>query len=142
MNYCLVWNKLYETEHDKYHLLISGRKHEHILTKIGQDIVWESNTVKLLGVTIDNHLKFGNYITNICSKASRELSALAQVANCSLFKKDVFFLLLSLSSNSNSVHLCGWFMGDKPIKDKQTTWKSFKNCSWYCYVIWRCVNYR
>ena len=63
------------------------------MVKIGQNIVWESNVVKLLGVTIDNHSKFDNYVTTICSKSNRKLSALARVAKflsfqkrCTLFK--------------------------------------------------------
>ena len=39
--------------------------------KIGHDIVWGSNAVKLLGVTIDNHLKFCNQVPNSRSKANR-----------------------------------------------------------------------
>ena len=49
-------------------------------TKRGQYICWESNTVTLLGVAIDNNLKFDNYVTNIGSKVTKELSALASVA--------------------------------------------------------------
>ena len=40
----------------KYHLFISGNKHEHMWAKIGDDQVWESRTVKLLGITIDHEL--------------------------------------------------------------------------------------
>ena len=49
----------------KCHLLISRNKHEHMWAKIGQDIVGESNRVKLLGVTTDNHLKFDSYVKSI-----------------------------------------------------------------------------
>ena len=48
---------------DKCHLFTSGSKHEHMWAKIGQEIVWESNTVKLLRVSIENHLKFDNQVT-------------------------------------------------------------------------------
>ena len=78
---------------DKCHLLFSGSKHEHVWVKIGQDIVWKSNIVKLLGVTIDNYLKFDNYVTNIRLRANRKLSVLARATKCfSLSKKEVFFL--------------------------------------------------
>ena len=40
--------------------------------KIGDDQIWESRTVKLLGVTIDNELKFDEYISNVCKKAQKE----------------------------------------------------------------------
>ena len=72
---------------DKYLLLISERKHEHMWAKIGQDIAWESNAVELLGVTIHNLLKYDNYITKTCSKANRKLSALTRVAKFLSFQK-------------------------------------------------------
>ena len=61
---------------NKYHLLISGNKDEQMWTKLERDIVWESNDVKLLGITLDNNLKFDKHVSNICSKANRKLSAL------------------------------------------------------------------
>ena len=38
----------------KYHLLVSGNKYEQMWDKIGDDKIWKSRTVKLLGITIDN----------------------------------------------------------------------------------------
>ena len=40
------------------HLLISGNKKEQMWAKLNRDIVFESNGVKLLGITLDNNLKF------------------------------------------------------------------------------------
>jgi len=48
---------------DKCHLLVSGHKHEHIFVKVGEDTIWESNKVKLLGVTIENELKFDEHVS-------------------------------------------------------------------------------
>ena len=48
--------------------------------KLDEDIVWESNNVELLGVTIDNNLRFDKHVSNICLKANRKLSALTRVA--------------------------------------------------------------
>ena len=52
---------------DKCHLLVSGNKNEHMWVKVGNDKIWESNTVKLLGVTIDNQP--GEYIQERQPKA-------------------------------------------------------------------------
>ena len=62
---------------DKCHLLVAGHKFEQIWAKIGTDLIWESNSVKLLGITIDNHLKFVKHISLLCGKANRKLPALA-----------------------------------------------------------------
>ena len=39
-----------------------------------------SDKEKLLGVTIDNHLKFESHTKNLCSKASQKLCALFRVS--------------------------------------------------------------
>ena len=46
---------------------------------VGETQVWEINQVKLLGITIDNELKFNDNITKICRKANSKLSALTQL---------------------------------------------------------------
>ena len=46
--------------------LSQEKKHEHMWVKISDDQIWESRTVKLLGITIDNELEFDEYISNIC----------------------------------------------------------------------------
>ena len=65
----------------KCHLFVSGNKHENMWAKIGDDQIWESRTVKLLGITIDNELKFDEYISNVCKKAQRKLTVLTRIKN-------------------------------------------------------------
>ena len=61
-----------------------------IIAKLDQDIVMESNDVKLLGVTIDNNLRFDKHVSNICLKANRKLSAFIGVAKFFLFLKSKY----------------------------------------------------
>ena len=72
---------------DKCHLLVSGNKKGQMWAKLDRDIVWESNDVKFLGITLNNKLKFDKHVSNICSKANRKLSTLIRVANFPPFKK-------------------------------------------------------
>ena len=58
---------------DNYHLLVVGHKFEQTWAKFGTDLISESNSVKLLEITIDNHLKFDKYISLLCAKANRKL---------------------------------------------------------------------
>ena len=44
--------------------------------KLDEDMVWESNDVELLGVIIDDNLRFDKHVSNIYLKASRELRCL------------------------------------------------------------------
>ena len=55
--------------------------------KLDQDIVWKSNDVELLGVTIDSNLRFDKHVSKVCLKANRNLSALTRVAKFVPFKK-------------------------------------------------------
>ena len=71
----------------KCHLFVSGNKHEHMWAKIGDDQIWETRTIKLLGVTIDNELKFDEYISNVGKKAQRKLTVLTRIKKYLDFKK-------------------------------------------------------
>ena len=64
---------------DKCHLLVSGHHYEEMFVKIGNDKIWESKSVKLLGITIDKELKFDKYVDKIFSKANRKLSVLSRM---------------------------------------------------------------
>ena len=64
---------------DKFHLLVAGQKYLKIWAKTGTDLISESNSVSLLGIAIDNHLKFDKRISLLCAKANRKLSAFGRI---------------------------------------------------------------
>ena len=64
---------------DKCHLLVAGHKFEHTWVRVGADKIWEDHSVKLLGVSIDNELKFDKHVLNIIKKANSKLSALSRL---------------------------------------------------------------
>ena len=41
--------------------------------------IWENDSVQLLGVTIDNKLRFDDHLSEICRKAENKLSALTRI---------------------------------------------------------------
>ena len=47
---------------DKCHLSVSGNKIRQMWAKLGRDIVWESNDIKLLGITLNIKLKFDKHV--------------------------------------------------------------------------------
>ena len=77
---------------DKCHLLVSGHKFEEMWMKVGTDYIWENKEVNLLGVTIDNDLKFEKHISNLCLKAGRKLSALSRMSRFLSFKNEKNFV--------------------------------------------------
>ena len=56
---------------DKCHILLSEYKYEMMFAKSGRSRNWESETQKLLGVTIDKDLKFSEYLVKQCKKAGQ-----------------------------------------------------------------------
>ena len=88
-NIAINWfeNNYMKMNSDKCHLPISGNKYEHLWAKIGSERIRETKAVKLLGVTIDNELKFHVHLNNVCLKANRKLSALTRIRKYLDFNK-------------------------------------------------------
>ena len=57
-------NNYTKSNDDKCKLIITKENAPSV--RIGNDIITCSNTVKLLGITIDNKLNFKEHLTNIC----------------------------------------------------------------------------
>ena len=76
-----IWfaNNQMKANHGKCHLLLSTQEDANI--QIENSIINCSRSQKLLGVVLDNKLKFDKHIENICQKANRKLNALARVTN-------------------------------------------------------------
>ena len=77
---------------DKCHLILSGFKYQqHYVTLLGTKLC-ESKSEKLLGINIDNALRFDNHVLELCQKAGRKLSALNRISKyLSLSKKKLLF---------------------------------------------------
>ena len=52
-----------------------------------EDLIWESNDVKLLEITIDRDLKFYKHVLKLCSKANQKLSAVSRMLKLFSIKK-------------------------------------------------------
>ena len=78
----VVWFKsnYMKLNEEKCELLVCDYRFEQIWIKIGDSKTWEKSMVKLLGVTIDNELKFDKYVAEICAKANRKLSVLLRLS--------------------------------------------------------------
>ena len=72
---------------DKCHLLVSGFKYEAMYASVGDALLWEENSVKLLGLFIDSELSFNNHVKIICKKASQKFTATLRLANILIVEK-------------------------------------------------------
>ena len=66
---------------DKCHLLFAGCKMGHIFASVGDAIILEENSVKLLRIFIDLNLSFNQHVKTICKTASQKLTVLLRMAN-------------------------------------------------------------
>ena len=72
---------------EKCHLMILGHLHEHIWTKVGDNMIWESMEEKLLGIILDKYLNFNSYLSNLCNKVSNKVTVLARLVKLVPFCK-------------------------------------------------------
>ena len=65
---------------DKCELLVP--KHgEDIQMNIGNSVIKGKDSVKLMGIKIDNKLNFNDHVASLCKKASQKLHALARISS-------------------------------------------------------------
>ena len=64
---------------DKSHLLLSTQEEANI--QIANTTMKRSQSEKILGIILDNQLKFDKHVENIYQKARRKSNALARVTN-------------------------------------------------------------
>ena len=98
---------------EKCHLLISGHRYELVFANIGENKIYEEKEVKLLGVTIDNELKFDKHVSDLCNKANRKLSALIRMASFLSFQKKKILFKSFVESQFKYNPLIWMFYGRK-----------------------------
>ena len=55
--------------------ILAGNSREMLWAKVGEEMIWESNSEKLLGLEIDKNLNFNKHLSNLCKKVSGKVSA-------------------------------------------------------------------
>ena len=63
---------------DKCHLIICNKSECSV--SLENNIIESEKTVELLGITLDNNLKFSNHVTKLCTRANQKLHALARIS--------------------------------------------------------------
>ena len=80
---CVNWfeHNMMKANPDKFQAIFFG-KESHLINsiKIGDSEITPTDTIKLLGVTIDDKLNYNEHINQICSKAIRQLNILARLS--------------------------------------------------------------
>ena len=86
---------------DKFHLLVGGNSKDSMSIEIGGESIYESKEEQLLGIAIDNKLKFRHQIDQNCYKAGGKLTAIICECHSILFDKLKPLLLSFVESQFN-----------------------------------------
>ena len=95
--------------------IVAEHEFEHTWVRVGLHKIWEDHSVKLLGVSIDNELKFDKHVLNIMKKANSKLSALSRLTKFMTFQKERTFYKAFFKFQFNYCPLTWMFHGRKPI---------------------------
>ena len=116
-NVILQWFEFNEmkSNSDKSHLLVVNSKDDKIMLQ-NEEIIGEES-VKLLGVIIDNKLNFEEHVTKLCKKANQKLHALARIAK--YLNKDKLRVLMKafIDSQFNYCPLI-WMFHSRQLNNK------------------------
>ena len=115
---------------DKCHLLVTGYKYEAMFAKVGDALLWEENSVKLLGLFIDSDLSFHGHVKVIWKKASQKLSAIARLASVISDHKKKVLIQTFFESQFSYCPLLWMFCG-------LTTNNDFRKTGLMCFNIFR-----
>ena len=84
----ILWfeNNYMKLNQSKCHFLTCGSP-EHLWVRVGNEMIWESQSEKLLGITVDKNLNFNLHLKGLCKKVNQKVSALARIVGFLPFHK-------------------------------------------------------
>ena len=74
----------------KCHLLAPSQTPEMLWIQVGEQVIWESQQERLLGVMVDRGLTFEKHLQNLCKNAGAKVTALGRLVTIvSMEKKKI-----------------------------------------------------
>ena len=110
----ILWfeNNYMKLNQSKCHFLTCGSS-EHLWVKVGNEMIWESQSEKLLGMTVDKNLNFNSHLKILCAKVNQKVSALARIINILPFQKRHIILKTFIESQFSYCPLVWMFCSRK-----------------------------
>ena len=78
--------------HEKYHAMVIGKTSKKPSFYCENTIIPISKEIELLGVTVDDKLKFESHMSKICRKASQQIAVLKRMKKILSSKPEKFFI--------------------------------------------------
>ena len=114
----ILWfeNNYMKLNESKCHFLTCGST-EHLWVKVGNEVIWESQAEKLLGMTVDKNLNFNLHLKTLCKKANQKVSALARIVRILPFQKRRLILKTFIESQFSYCPLV-WMFCSREMNNK------------------------
>jgi hypothetical protein len=114
----ILWfeNNYMKLNQSKCHFLTSGST-EHLWVKVANEVIWESQSEKLLGMTVDKNLNFNLHLKTLCKKVNQKVSALARITRILPFQKRRLILKTFIESQFSYCPLI-WMVCSGKMNDK------------------------
>ena len=110
----IAWfeNNYMDANPDKFQSIILNRGGDvSISISVQDDVIIPSDHIKVLGITLDDSLKFDLHISDMCKKASRQINALKRVSKFLTqdSRKSIYRSFIAVSFNYCSISwiFCG-----------------------------------
>ena len=117
-NSAIDWfiNNYMDANPHKFQSIVLGRKRDISFSiSVQENLIVPTDNIKVLGVTLDDHLKFDAHITNICTTASRQINALKRLAKFLNERSRILIYKSFISSNFNYCPVTWMFCGRKNV---------------------------
>ena len=103
----------------KCHFIIASNSSQHYWIKVGEQIIWESQLEKLLGVKIDKKIKFDEHVTKLCREASGKVTALGRLINIVQMKRKKILMDSFVESQFSHCRLVWMFCGSRRLNRRR-----------------------
>ena len=100
----------------KFQSIVLGRNRDISFSiSVQENLIVPTDNIKVLGVTLDDHLKFDAHITNICITAFRQINALKRLAKFLNERSRILIYKSFISSNFSYCPVTWMFCGRKNV---------------------------
>ena len=102
----------------KCHLLAPSQSPEMLWIQVGEQIIWESQQERLLGVMVDRDLSFQQHMENLCKKAGAKVTALGRLVTIVSMDKKRTIMSAFVESQFSHCPLVWMFNHSRKLNDR------------------------
>ena len=102
----------------KCHLLAPSQSPEMLWIQVGEQIIWESQQERLLGVMVDRGLSFQQHVENLCKKAGAKVTALGRLVTIVSMEKKKIIMSTFIESQFSYCPLVWMFNHSRKLNDR------------------------